>query len=105
MYATDLFNLMVLSQQGVRTVGYTHGKDSHCAYHHHGNIDIWKNSHDRGSYSKAEGAQHVDDLDAEVVVVQVFLENSWKAKANIGMAIQQDTSRIASKGIAVWAGI
>lgn len=64
---------MVLPQQGIWTVGYTHGKDSHGAYHDHGNINIWENSHDCSSHSKAQGAQHVDDPNAEVVAVQVFL--------------------------------
>lgn len=45
-----LFDLMILSQQSVRTVGDTHGDDAHAAYHHHGNIHIGEDCHDSRSY-------------------------------------------------------
>lgn len=44
-----LFDLMVLPQQSIRTVRYTHRNESHAAYHYHGYIDVGEDEH----YSRA----------------------------------------------------
>lgn len=96
---------MILSQQSIRTVGDTHGDDAHGADHHHGNIHVREDCHDSSSYGgkkksyllaahiyfvllyyctvvhtdgKSKRSQDVDDLNAQIKVVEVLLKDSWK---------------------------
>ena len=68
-----LLVLVVLAQQSIGAVGDTHGDDAHGADHHHGNVDVREDRHDRSSQGEAQSTQDVDHLNAQVVVVQVFL--------------------------------
>lgn len=71
---SDLFNVVILAQQSVRTVRDAHGDDSHAADHHHGDVDVWEDGHDGSTDREAQSAQDVDDLYAEVKVIQVLLQ-------------------------------
>lgn len=67
---------MVLAEKGIGAVRDAHGDDTHAADHHHGYVDIGKDGHHRCADAEAKSAQYVDNPDAEVKVVQVFLEQS-----------------------------
>lgn len=69
---------MVLSQQRIRTVRHAQAHHSHGAYHHHGNIHIWKDGHNGCANSEAKSAQHVDDSCAQVISVEYPLEHICK---------------------------
>lgn len=75
---THLLDVVVLAQQGVGAVGDAHGHDAHGADHDHGHVDIGEHGHHGGAHGEAQRPQHVDDPDAQVVVVQVLLEQSCR---------------------------
>lgn len=64
---------MVLPEQGVGAVGDAHGDYAHGADHDHGDIDVGEHGHDGRADGEAQRPQHVDDPDAQIVVVQVLL--------------------------------
>lgn len=72
--ATHLLDVVVLAEQGVGAVGDAHGDDAHGADHDHGHVDVGEHGHHRRAQREAQRPQHVDDPDAQVVVVQVLLQ-------------------------------
>lgn len=70
---THLLDVVVLPEQGVGAVGDAHGHDAHGADHDHGDVDVGEHGHHGRAHGEAQRPQHVDDSDAQVVVVQVFL--------------------------------
>lgn len=78
--ASDLFIIMILAQQSVRTVWDAHGDDAHAADHHHGDVDVGEDRHDGRTDGEGQSAQDVDDLYAEVKIIQVLLQYSYNHK-------------------------
>ncbi len=80
--ASDLFIIMILAQQSVRTVRDAHGDDAHAADHDHGDVDVGEDRHDGCTDGEGQSAQDVDDLYAEVKVIQVLLQYSYIHKTH-----------------------